>query len=46
MFISIIRIDLVFAVSCFISHPFLTPGKLIGKKSPEPRIGGNPGGSD
>jgi hypothetical protein len=46
MFVSIIRKDLVFAVSCFISHPFLTPDKLVGKKGPEPRIGGNPGSSD
>jgi hypothetical protein len=45
MFVSITRIDLVFAMSCFISHPFLTPGKLIGKKDAEPRIGGYSGGS-
>jgi hypothetical protein len=42
---TVTAIYLVFAVSSFISHPFLTSGKLIGKKGPEHKTGSNPGGS-
>jgi hypothetical protein len=47
VFVLLFRIDLVFVMCVlFISRRFPTPGKLIGKKGPKPRVVDGPGGSE